>query len=349
MGSKNKHSKRKSGQKPGNLEVFLANLKEIYPTIFLTVEKGLRNNRNTTFRFVRSKEFEEKAREDLKNLGYQIKAGPIENSYEIIKEPKKSYISDTESFKNGWIYVQEFASMAPPTLLELDEQESLGRPLKILDMAAAPGSKTSQIADLTNYQSEILALEKHPIRIQKLKHNLGIYKCDNVQAFMANGIKFDKRNPQFVEFFDRVLVDAPCSSEGRFNLNDPKTYKYWNIKKRREMSKAQKGLLMSGIRMLKPGGVLVYSTCTFGTEENEEVLQWLLEKIPELEIEKVEMPFKNIHAGLTTIYKENKHLILNKQIKNSIRVLPNEQFGGFFIAKIKKPEDFKLDLNQAEK
>lgn len=340
MGKKNK-----GGQKASTLEIFLNNLKEIYPAIFTTVEKGLRNNRNTTFRFVRRADFENQAREDLKNAGYQIKAGPMENSYEIIKEPKKGYISDTESFKNGWIYVQEFASMAPPLLMELDKTDGLDRPLRILDMAAAPGSKTSQIADLTNYKSEMLALEKHPIRIQKLKHNLAIYKCDNVQAFMANGIKFDKRNPQFVEFFDRVLVDAPCSSEGRFNLNDPRTYKYWNIKKRREMSKAQKGLLMSGIRMLKPGGVLVYSTCTFGTEENEEVLQWLLEKMPELEIEKVEMPFKNTHAGLTTITKENKQLQLNKQIKNSIRVLPNEQFGGFFIAKIKKPKDFQMKLD----
>jgi|688.fasta_scaffold00063_138 NOL1/NOP2/sun family putative RNA methylase len=316
--------------KNNNLEIFLSNLKEIYPSIYPTVEKGLHHDRNTTFRFVRPKENEEEAREDLQNAGYQIKSGPIENSYEIIKEPKKAYISDTESFKNGWIYVQEFASMVPPTILELEPGQ------KILDMAAAPGSKTSQIADLTNYESEILALEKHPIRIQKLKHNLEIYKCDNVEALWANGIKFDKRNPQFIEFFDRILVDAPCSSEGRFNLNDPKSYKYWNIKKRREMSKAQKGLLMSGIRMLKPGGVLVYSTCTFGTEENELVLQWLLEKMPELKIEKFNVPFNNFAHGLTQVTKDGKTLQLDKQIKNSIRVLPNEQFGGFFIAKIRK-------------
>ena len=338
MGSKNKHSKSKKGSKPGNLEVFLANLKEVYPAIFPTVEKGLRNDRNTTFRFVRSAENEEKARENLKELGYQIKAGPIENSYEIVKEPKKMYISDSDAFKNGWIYVQEFASMVPPTILELDKEAETGGPLKILDMAAAPGSKTSQIADLTNYESEILALEKHPLRIQKLKHNLAIYICDNVEALWANGIKFDKRNPQFIEFFDRVLVDAPCSSEGRFNLNDVKTYKYWNIKKRREMSKAQKGLLMSGIRMLKPGGILVYSTCTFGTEENELVLQWLLEKMPELEIEKFEIPFKNYANGLTQITKDGKSIQLEKQIKNAVRVIPNEQFGGFFIAKIRKAE-----------
>ena len=331
----------KSRKKTDNLEIFLTNLKKIYPAIFSTVEKGLHHNRNTTFRMVRKEENEAKARENLYNLGYQIKPGLIENSYEIIKEPKKTYISDSDAFKNGWIYVQEFASMVPPTIMELDKNPNPKTPLKILDMAAAPGSKTSQIADLTNYESEILALEKHPIRIQKLKHNLTIYKCDNVQAFLANGIKFDKRNPQFVEFFDRVLVDAPCSSEGRFNLNDVKTYKYWNIKKRKEMSKAQKGLLMSGIRMLKPGGILVYSTCTFGFEENELVLEWLLEKMPELKIEKFEVPFNNKVSGFISVEKDGKILQLDKQIKNTIRVIPNEQFGGFFIAKIRKVQSYQ--------
>ena len=318
--------------KHDNLNIFIENLKTLFPMDFPTIEKGLRRERPTTFRLNSSKTSIETVKKDLNNEGFEFISGPFKNSYILTKIPDGKYISDTNSFKNADIYIQELASMVPPLVLNPKQDE------KILDMASAPGSKTTQMVDMTNDKAEILALEKHPIRIQTLQHNIKQFGAESVQVLLTNGIKFDMRYPQFKEFFDRILVDAPCSSEGRFNLNDPKSYKFWNIHKRKDMTKIQKGLIIAGIRMLKPGGTLVYSTCTFGIEENELVLEWLLQKYPDLKVEKIDtsengINIKNVKKGFT---KTPEGKDLNKQIANSIRIMPNENFGGFFVAKITK-------------
>ncbi len=309
-----------------NINKFIESLKEIYPFDFPNVEKGLKIKRQTTFRVNKLKGNSQEVEKSLENEGFLVKKGTFPESYIVTSKPEDKHLSDTAAFIEGKLYVQELASMIPPLVLNPKPGD------KILDMASAPGSKTTQMAAMTNNEAEILALEKHPLRIKTLQHNLKIQGADNTTSLRIDSMEFQRRNPQFIEYFDKILVDAPCSSEGRFNLNDPKSYKYWNIHKRKEMSRIQKGLLMSGIRMLKPGGTLVYSTCTFGTEENEQVLQWLKDKIPEISIEKIEIPIKNVKPGLNS-WKEKK---FDSQIRNAIRVVPDELFGGFFIAKLKK-------------
>lgn len=306
------------------LTKFTESLKEIYGGKYPEVEKGLKQTQPTSFRINLTKAKPEQILNNLKSQGFKIEKGPFKNSYLILDS--SMYISDTEEFKTGQIYVQELSSMIPPIILNPKEGE------KIMDMAAAPGSKTTQIADLTNDKAEITALEKHPIRIKTLEENIKLQGYRNIHVIRGNGIKFDKRNPQFTEYFDKVLADVPCSTEGNINLNNPKSYKYWNIYKRRDMSSIQKGILISGIRMLKPGGTLVYSTCTFGVEENELVLDWLLQKIPELKIEKIDLEIPNTLNGLTNW----KNKDLNPQIEKAKRIIPNELFSGFFIAKISK-------------
>lgn len=308
------------------LDIFTNSLKEIYPSDYSVILKGLSKPKPTTFRINKSKADSTNVLNELQKAGYQIQKGPLENSFIVIKYPKKGYISDTKPYTKGEVYIQELSSMLPPILLNPQEGEN------ILDISAAPGSKTTQIADLANNKANIIAIEKHPIRIKTLFHNIELQGSKNVNIIQGNGIKFDKRNPQYIELFDKAIVDAPCSTEGRFILSDPKSYKYWNIKKRRDMSKVQKGLLISAYRMLKPGGTLVYSTCTFGIEENELVLEWLLEKYEEAKIEKIDLPIKNIKPGIIH-YKEKT---LNKSIRNARRILPNEFFTGFFVAMIRK-------------
>lgn len=307
------------------LEAFLGSLKEIYGHTYPQVEKGLKMNHPTTFRVNLSKAEPKKVLESLENQGFRIMKGPMVNSYFITHN--KGFISDTEEFKTGQIYVQEFSSMIPPLVLEPKKGE------RIMDMASAPGSKTTQIADLVHDEAEITAMEKHPIRIKILEHNIELQGYKNVRIIQGNGIKFDKRNMQYTEYFDRVLADVPCSTEGSINITNPKSYKFWNIHKRKDMSRIQKGILISGIRMLKPGGTLVYSTCTYGMEENEVVLDWLLQKIPDLKIEKIDLKLQNFIPGIAKF--EGKPL--NPKVRNAIRVLPNELFSGFFVAKITKP------------
>lgn len=313
-------------QKGAKIEVFIENLKTIYRDKSTQVIQGLQNAKPTSFRLNSLVEGPDPLLE-LKELGVETIKGPFPDTFYIKSNKNDIHISDTEAFKTGAIYVQEFSSMIPPIVMEPSEED------KLLDMSAAPGSKTTQLASLTHNKAEIMAIEKHPIRILTLKHNLELQKATNVNVMLADGIKFDKRYSQFVEFFDKVLVDAPCSSEGRFLLNDKRTYKYWNVYKRKEMSSIQKGLLISGFRMLKPGGTLVYSTCTFGVEENEMVLEWFLDKVgEEAKIEKIDLPIKNTMPGLSS-YEKNK---FDKSIANSLRIIPNDFFTGFFVAKIKK-------------
>ena len=105
------------------------------------------------------------------------------------------------------------------------------------------------------------------------------------------------------QLFDRILVDAPCSSEGRFKYDNPKSYAYWNLRKIKEMAHKQKGLLLNASRLLKPGGVLVYSTCTFAQEENEEVVDWFAKKSQSMQFQSMQ------------------------------RIYPDGRMEGFFIAK----------------
>lgn len=306
---------------------FTASIHEIYRDLAPKVIAGLKITQPTTFRVNLCKSSSELALEELKSLGYVIRKGPFENSYYFEREPEGVYISNTELFKSGKIYIQEFSSMIPPILIDPKPDEY------ILDISAAPGSKTTQIADLAENKAKIVAIEKNPIRIKTLEHNIELQGSKEIKILLGNGIKFDKRHPEFVGAFDNVLVDAPCSSEGQINLNNPRTYKYWKIYKRREMSKIQKGLLIAGFRMLKKGGTLIYSTCTFGVEENELVLDWFLDKVEaEAKIEKLNLPIDNTLAGKIIWEKEKLH----PSISNSLRVLPNKLFTGFFVAKITK-------------
>jgi NOL1/NOP2/sun family putative RNA methylase len=310
-----------------NLEEFKESLKEIYKSRYPQILKALETQKPTTFRINLTKSTNRNIIKDLEQKGFKIKKGPIDNSYIIYHFPAKTYISDTTSFKEGFIYVQELSSMLPPTILAPKPGEI------IIDMAAAPGSKTTQLADFAQNKAYIIALEKHPLRIEILRHNVKLQGAEKVKIIPADGIKYDKKNPELENYFDKVLVDAPCSSEGSFYLKDPKTYSFWKIKKRREMSSIQKGLLISGYRMLKPKGSMVYSTCTFGVEENELVLEWFLERYPEAIIKEITLPVNNTMNGI--ISWNNKSL--NKKISKSKRILPNELFTGFFLALIEKP------------
>jgi len=155
----------------------------------------------------------------------------------------------------------------------------------------------------------------------------------------------NKKYSEFINFFDKILLDAPCSAEGRFDLSNTRSYKFWNKNKKKEMARHQKGLILNAINMLKPGGILVYSTCTINTMENEEVVDWLMYRINKskssqsefisesrIKVLPINLNLPNIMHGFTKI--DGKEL--NKQIKNTVRIVPNELFNAFFIAQIQK-------------
>ncbi len=220
------------------------------------------------------------------------------------------------------VYRQGLSSMLPALVLNPQPGE------KVLDFCAAPGSKTTQMAALMKNEGELVAVEAIVSRFHKLKSVCELLGAANVSFKLTDARRFRSG-----ELFDKVLVDAPCSSEGRFKINDPKSLGYWSLRKIKEMSHKQKGLLLSASRFLKPGGVLVYSTCTFAPEENEGVVDWVMRK--------ADGPLKLapvIVDGLKScpVLKRWGKKDFVPGIENCLRVLPCGPMEGFFVAKFVK-------------
>ena len=206
--------------------------------------------------------------------------------------------------------------MVPPIVLKPKPGE------KVLDLTAAPGSKTTQIAAMMQNSGYILANELDALRCERLKFNVEKQGAKIIEINNGRGESIGKK---YEEYFDKVLLDAPCSGEGRFLANDPKTYRSWSVKTVKELSKLQKKLLKSAYQAVKKGGEIVYSTCTLNKEENENILKWAIE---ELNIKLLDI---NLNIKNSIEISEN-----NADLKKAIRILPSKETEGFFIARLKK-------------
>ena len=174
-------------------------------------------------------------------------------------------------------------------------------------------------------EGEIVAVEAIRGRYYKLKSVVAQMDATNVALKLTDARRF--RSPTL---FDRILVDAPCSSEGRFRMSDPDTCAYWSPRKIKEMVRKQRGLLLHASRLLKPGGTLVYATCTFAPEENEGVVDWLLRKTEgRLSLEPVDFVGIPSYPSLEG-WLERK---FDHRVKNCFRIFPGAEMEGFFIAR----------------
>ena len=208
--------------------------------------------------------------------------------------------------------MQSLSSMLPPIILEPKEG------IDILDMAAAPGGKTTQIAALTNNKSHITACEKNKIRAERLKYNI-----DKQGATCGFIMPKDSRFIDDFFSFDQILLYSPCSGSGTLNFNDTNTEKYFTKQLIERSVSVQKILLKKAIKLLKPGHEMVYSTCSILSCENEEVINSIL---------------KDGKAGIIPInFKGIESLpILHSKIPGTLCVCPTDLYEGFFVARIRK-------------
>ena len=240
----------------------------------------------------------------------------------IVSKSAAPEILNSELTKEGMLYAQGLESMLAVIVLDPRPNE------RVLDLCAAPGSKTSQIAMHMNNQGLLKANEPVRQRLYKLKSVLDLTGA-KAKITSIDGRRL--REPEGA--FDRILVDAPCSCEGRFIFNEPKSFAYWSVRKIKEMSHKQKGLLLNAGRLLSGGGTLVYATCTFAPEENEEVVDWFLRKTDGLfELVPLQINGVKTYPCLSQWQKRTYDL----RISAASRILPDEMMEGFFIAKFTK-------------
>ncbi len=217
----------------------------------------------------------------------------------------------------GYIHIQEEVSMVPPLVLDPQPGE------EVLDLCAAPGSKTTQIAQQMNNQGLVIANEPSLARITPLRSNCERLGITNVATTRYDGRRFPDH------LFDRVLVDAPCSAEGRAR-RDFDVCSRSSLKKSLDIQVLQRGLLRKAVRLAKPGGVIVYSTCTYAPEENELVVEHVLD---EAHLESISIPGLKECQGINE-WDGTKH---SDDLKLCARYYPHKNdTGGFFVAKLIK-------------
>ncbi len=271
--------------------------------------------------FIRTTDFNREALiEELKHYNIELeKLAKVPNAFKVMSE--KGKVGKTVEFALGKYYIQSLSSMIPPLVLNPNEND------KVLDLCAAPGSKTTQLAELMNNKGMIISNEPNPKRLRTLAFNIEKMNYLNVGIIKNKGELLSKL---FENYFDKILVDAPCSALGIIQKKD-EVGNWWNLEQAEKIASLQFRILLSALKMVKVGGEIVYSTCTLTVEENELILDKLLKKYP-AEIIEIELPVKSNNA-FTSLHD----IEINASIKKAKRIIPWEiNSEGFFVCKLKK-------------
>ena len=275
------------------------------------IVEGYRKKRPVTLRVNTLKASTESIKNKLEEASISFNEVPWSKEALIIHGIREEKIRKLDIYKNGEVYLQSLSSMLPPIFLEPQKNEA------ILDMAAAPGGKTTQIAAITNNKATITACEMNKIRAEKLKYNIEKQGASSVYVMVTDSRKLD----DFFSF-DKILLDAPCSGSGTIELENTNFERGFTEKLITKSVMSQKQLLRKALQVLKPGCEMIYSTCSILKEENEEVIKEIL---------------KQTNSEIIPIDKESINIpLLPVTLEGTICVYPNELYEGFYIAKIRK-------------
>jgi NOL1/NOP2/sun family putative RNA methylase len=226
----------------------------------------------------------------------------------------------------GEYYMQGLSSMIPPIVLSPSSEDI------VLDLCSAPGSKTTEISEMMDNRGTLIANEIAIARIMALVANIDRMNTMNAGVLHFKGEQLSK---MYDHYFDKILVDAPCSGLGILQKKD-EVNDWWSEERARSLGELQLKLLVTAIKMVKTGGEIVYSTCTLTPEENEGVIDKVLNKYP-VELLEFELPLPS-HEGFTT----HNGISFNSGIRKTKRILPWEaDTDGFFIARLRKTADTK--------
>ncbi|MFR5765551.1 MAG: RsmB/NOP family class I SAM-dependent RNA methyltransferase [Clostridia bacterium] len=277
----------------------------------IRILEGYKTKRILSFRVNTIKTTAEEIEQEL--IKNEIKYERVKWSKDafIVLNKKENEIQEMDIYKNGKIYLQSLSSMLPPIVLNPMPKND------ILDMAAAPGGKTTQIAALSNNEANITACEINKIRVERLKYNLDKQGASSVFVMLE-----DARNIDNFFSFDQILLDSPCSGSGTININENNLNEYFTTELVERSKKLQIALIKKAIKILKSGKEMVYSTCSILKEENEDIIRKVLNE--GIEIVPIEFDGKETLPQLSTT------------IKGTLCICPTKYYEGFFIAKLRK-------------
>lgn len=223
----------------------------------------------------------------------------------------------------GLYYLQEPSAMTPANRLPIAEGD------KVLDLCAAPGGKATELGAKLNDTGMLLANDISNSRAKGLLKNIELFGIGNV---LVTSETPEKLVTYFEGYFDKILIDAPCSGEGMFR-KDKKMVSEWSVRGPEYFAKIQQEILQSAVQMLRVGGMLFYSTCTFDVRENEEMIDFLLTHYPEFEVCEIREN-EHFEKGITEATKSK-----NKELTKTARIWPHHLNGeGHYLALLKKAE-----------
>ena len=272
---------------------------------------GLRVNRTK----ITAEAFERMSMYDLTPVPWIDNAFEYEDSISPAKHPY---------YFAGMYYLQEPSAMTPANLLPIEPGD------RVLDLCAAPGGKATELGAKLNHTGLLVANDISNSRAKALLKNIELFGIPNV---LVTSEPSEKLAEKFPAFFDKILIDAPCSGEGMFRKN-PGMMKDWETYGPKHYSELQRSIVPNALRMLKPGGMLLYSTCTFSPEENEGSVKFMMDLDPDLEIVDIASRYEGFAPGRPELIEDGM-----EDLKKCVRIWPHKMNGeGHFIALLRKKE-----------
>lgn len=223
----------------------------------------------------------------------------------------------------GLYYLQEPSAMTPANRLPIEPGD------KVLDVCAAPGGKATELGAKLDGKGVLIANDISNSRAKGLLKNIEVFGIGNVLVLSEEPGKIEE---YFPEYFDKILIDAPCSGEGMFR-KDKKMVKAWEEHGPDFFAKIQRSIVTQAARMLKPGGMLLYSTCTFDPKENEGTIEYLKQEYPEFVIKDI-VPYEGFAKGKPEVTQSK-----DPDFEKTVRIWPHKMHGeGHYLALLQKGE-----------
>jgi 16S rRNA (cytosine1407-C5)-methyltransferase len=316
--------RRSQGNEPGKRAEFIQRVAQVYGVRPEAVPEMLSGVRKQSVRINRlAGRPAEAIRADLVAL---CEVEPIDwcpDAFYLLEG--KAGLVDSTLFRDGEVYIQIASSLVPGLVLDPQPGES------ILDLAAAPGGKASHLAALSDNKASLWLNDALAGRLKKLESVASLMHVEYTQMTAHPAQYADK----FIEqSFDRILLDAQCTGEGRVDLHKASALRFWSTERVDEYGYLQQRMLAAAFKLLKPGGILVYTTCTISPEENERPVDNLLSRFEDCHVRPIEIDF-DYEVRLPGLRSWNGHAF-HPDLSMALRIRPHEFFEPFFVCKLQK-------------